>query len=76
MATDLDNLKTRRTTIYTQLAAMDSLDDVGAGPDYSVPEQSVQQVAFRMSLYDELAKIDDQLAKAEGPWEVRSVGFP
>ena len=75
MASDLDNLKTRKSTITAQLAAMDSLDDIGAGPDYSIPEQSMQQVAFRLSLYEELDRINAQLAKAEGPWEVRAGGF-
>jgi hypothetical protein len=73
MATNLDNLKTRRDAIYVELAALDSTK-AGGLPDYSVPEQSVQHVSYRMSLYKELDLINTQLATAEGPWEVRSVG--
>lgn len=74
MASDLDNLQTRRTAIYVELAEMSSTTP-GGKPDYSVPEQSVQHVAYRMSLYDELDKIDGKLAAAEGPWESRALGF-
>lgn len=66
MATDLENLRTRRSTIYSELAALSSKKT------YSIDGQSVDHNAFRKSLLEELAKINELIAAAEGPWEVES----
>ena len=66
MPSDLENLKTRRSTIYTELAALSSKKT------YTIEGQSVDHNAFRKSLLEELRMINELIAGAEGPWEVES----
>lgn len=73
MATLAENLKTRRDAIGAELAAMSSTS-AGGKPSYSINGQSVSHTEYRKSLYDELAMIDQQLARAEGPIEVETLG--
>ncbi len=68
MPTDLENLLTRRSNILAELAAM-SATASGGKPSYSLDGQQVDHVRYRMSLYDELAAIDRQIATLQGPFE-------
>ena len=65
MATDLENLQTRKSAILSELAAM------GTKPDYSINGQSVQWTAYRKSLLEELEMING-LIERELPFELRS----
>lgn len=67
MATDLDNLKTRRTAITTELASL-----VGK-PSYSIDGQSVQWNEYRKSLLDEFKSLNELITMLE-PYEYAIVG--
>ena len=74
MASDLDNLLTRRTNILAELAALDSTKP-GGKPSYSTDGQAVDHVKYKMSLYEELKSINETIAAISGPFEVESVGI-
>lgn len=69
MATDAENIATRRSAIYAQLAAMSSTS-VGGKPTYSIDGQTVDHVGYRKSLLEELKMLNDLQASAAGPFEV------
>ncbi len=70
---DLDNLLTRRSNVIAELAAMNSSAS-GGKPSYSIDGQEVDHVAYRKSLYEELALLNQQIAVLQGPYEGRSRG--
>jgi len=69
MASDLDNLLTRRSTLLAELAAIGP-GTSGGKPTYSIDGQSVDHTAYRMSLYQELELLERQIATRNGPFEV------
>ena len=71
MATDLENLKTRRSAILTELAALSSTAS-GGKPNYTINGQSVDHIGYKRSLYDELKTIDELIVALQGPFEVVS----
>lgn len=69
MATDAENIATRRSAIYAQLAAMSSTS-VGNKPTYNIDGQMVDHVGYRKSLLEELKMLNELQASAAGPFEV------
>ncbi|MFI4875955.1 MAG: hypothetical protein ACIALR_11475 [Blastopirellula sp. JB062] len=69
----IEALQTRRDAVLTQIAALTD-GEVGGGPDTSGPGDHVRQVAYRQSLYDELARIDQALSRLRGAWATRRQG--
>jgi hypothetical protein len=70
---DLDNLLTRRSNVIAELAAMNAAAS-GGKPSYSIDGQQVDHVAYRKSLYEELAQLNHQIALLQGPCERQSRG--
>jgi len=70
---DLENLLTRRSNVIAELAAMHSAAS-GGKPSYSIDGQEVDHVAYRKSLYEELAQLNQQIAILQGPCEGQSLG--
>lgn len=68
MATDAENLATRKSAILAELAAMTSTSS-GGKPSYSINGQAVSHTEYRLSLYEELSRIDQLMAAAQGPFE-------
>jgi hypothetical protein len=79
MATDLANLKTRRSAIYAELALFDgtaATPDGRALPNVSGPGTNIDAQGHRASLYAELNNINEQIAIADGGgFDVGSEGF-
>ncbi|MFN0051075.1 MAG: hypothetical protein ACKV0T_02730 [Planctomycetales bacterium] len=73
MPTDLENLRTRRSNILAELAALSPAAS-GGKPTYSLDGQHVDHTRYRMSLYEELAAIDRQIALLQPPFEVVARG--
>lgn len=67
MASELDDLKTRRATIASELAALASK------PDYSLDGQSVQWSAHRKALIEEYRSLNELILLLE-PYEVHIQG--
>jgi hypothetical protein len=65
---DLANLLARRSNVIAELAAMNSTSS-GGKPSYSIDGQQVDHVAYRKSLYEELALLNQQIAVLQGPYE-------
>jgi len=65
---DLANLLTRRSNVIAELAAMTSTAN-GGKPSYSIDGQQVDHVAYRKSLYEELALLNQQISILQGPFE-------
>ena len=72
MATNLENLQTRRAAICTELAAIDT-DAAGGLPNSQA--SGVDHQGYKAGLYAELREIDTLINAAEGPWEESSQGF-
>jgi len=70
---DLENLLMRRSNVIAELAAMNSAAS-GGKPSYSIDGQQVDHVAYRKSLYEELAQLNQQIALLQGPCERMSRG--
>ena len=70
---DFDNLLTRRSNVIAEPAAMNSAAS-GGKPSYAIDGQEVDHVAYRKSLYDELAQLNQQIALLQGPCERMSRG--
>lgn len=66
--TDLDNLLARRSAILAELATLTSR------ASYSIDGQSVDHNAYRKSLLDEMAAINELVDTAQGPFEVETKG--
>lgn len=71
MASNLENLETRRTAIYVELAAMSSTKS-GGKPTYNIDGQMVNHTQYRLSLYEEIDRLDRLIGSATGPFEVTS----
>jgi hypothetical protein len=67
MATDAENLLTRRTAILAELAALDSTK-AGGKPNTTGggDKVSIDHVGYRKSLYEELAMINSTLTAIQG----------
>ena len=65
---DLQNLLTRRSNVLSELANMNSSSS-GGKPSYTIDGQSVDHVAYRKSLYEELRELNYQIAILQGPYE-------
>ena len=74
MPTNIENLKTRRTNIYTELAAMASTT-AGGKPTYNIDGQFVDHTNYRLGLYKELEAIQKMVNQLEGPFEVEIRGI-
>lgn len=61
MATDLQNLITRKSEIISALTT------IGTAPDYSINGQSVQRSSNRRALLEELKTINELIAIEQGP---------
>lgn len=72
-ATLLANLLARQEAIGEELEALNALA-AGGRPDASGGAINVQHVAYRMSLHDELERIEKQLARLDGPVEAEHYG--
>lgn len=70
MATDAENIATRKSWIYAQLAAM-TATSIGNKPTYSVDGQMVDHVGYRKSLLDELKMLNELEVSASGPYEIQ-----
>jgi hypothetical protein len=75
MATDLDNLTTRRSAIYAELAALsgtadDSPNVNGGGAG------TVDHTGKIDQLYRELKELNAQIDLQQGPWELSLEGRP
>jgi hypothetical protein len=68
----LTALKARRDTVLAELAAMDATK-AGGKPDSVVG--GIEHTAYRMSLYDELERIEGKLSSYDGPFEVVTQGI-
>jgi hypothetical protein len=60
---ELEALQTRKDTILAELAALSSQ------PSYSIDGQWVDHTAYRQALLNELMKLNELIALAEGPLE-------
>ena len=70
MATDLENLRTIRSQILSELASLTA----ERKPTYSVDGQTFSWNDYRSRLVSDLREIDAQIA-AEEPTEVHSQGY-
>ncbi len=70
MATDVENMKTRRSAILAELAALDSTK---AGGKPNAEAAGVDHVGYKDGLYRELQYLDELIAagaeESDGPWE-------
>ena len=69
MATDLENLLTRRSNILSTLAGLTSK------ASYSIDGQSVDHNVYRKSLLEELSLINGMIEALEGPVEIITEGY-
>jgi len=69
MATYYDNLRTRRTAIAAELAAIDTTK-AGGKPNASGVGESVDHVGYKTALYAELESINKELANE--PYEIET----
>ena len=69
MPTELENLKTRRATIATELAALVSK------PTYGLDGQNVQWVEHRKSLVQEYTDLNELILLLE-PWDFSITATP
>lgn len=76
MATDLENLQTRRTAILEELAALNTSLPGGRPNISGAGAGSVDHVGYKRGLYEELEKLDRLIGIAEGPWETATEGHP
>lgn len=79
MATDLENMKTRRTAIYAELAALSSTT---AGGKPNSREGGIDHIGYKDSLYRELKEINAIIGDgggsdfgSESTYEVIEEGF-
>lgn len=75
MATDAENLRTRRSAVLAELAAISSTT-AGGKPNASGggDKLHIDHVGYRKSLYDELAMINEMIAAIEGTTIVETIG--
>lgn len=77
MASDIDNLLTRRSAICAELAALTSS---AAGGKPNAQATGIDHVGYKDGLYRELAAINETIAllggavTTNGPWEESIIG--
>ena len=71
MATDLENLQTRKSAILAELAEIDSS---AAGGLPNSQAAGVDHQGYKAGLYAELENINQLITAAEGPWQLDSQG--
>lgn len=74
MATDIENLKARRSDIYAELAALNS-QKVGGNANTNGPGTNVDHVGYKDGLYRELENLTALIASAEDAFEVTSEAY-
>lgn len=72
MATDIENLQTRKSAVLAELAAIDT-DAPGGLPNSQA--SGVDHQGYKAGLYAELREIDSLITAAEGSWQEDSQGF-
>jgi hypothetical protein len=76
MASDLENLQTRKSAILAELAALSS-SAAGGRPNINGGGMGVvDHVGYKDGLYRELKEINAQIDLAQGPWEIPLEGRP
>lgn len=76
MASDLENLQTRRSAILAELAALSS-SAAGGRPNINGGGAGVvDHVGYKDGLYRELKEINAQIDVMQGPWEQALEGRP
>ena len=76
MASDLDNIKTRRSAILAELVAGTTpAGESFRQPDIALDGQNVPMVAYRLSLLAELKQLNELIAALEGPIEIESIAL-
>ena len=70
MATDLENLQTRKSNVLEELAGI-SATTAGGLPNHSGKAAS-DHVGYKKSLYDELKDINELIEGIAGGWELVS----
>ena len=69
MPSDLENLMTRKSAILAELAEWET-----GKPTYGKAGQRVEWTEYRRSLWEEVQKLDQLIAAAQGPFELRTEG--
>jgi hypothetical protein len=76
MASDLENLQTRKSAVLAELAALSSSAAGGRPNINSGGAGTVDHVGYKRGLYDELREINAQIDVLQGPWECALEGRP
>jgi len=71
MATDLENIQSRRSAILTELAALSS--SVAGGKPNS-QAGGIDHVGYKDSLYRELDRLNELISPLTGPMEIITEG--
>ena len=74
MATDLENINTRISAIYAELAAL-SAQKVGGKANTSGGGTNIDHVGYKDGLYRELKALNELIASAEDAFEVTSEAY-
>lgn len=69
--TDLEILQATKTKLLQRQSEL--FDELL--PDHSEGDQSLQWVNLMAEIRAQLKEIDEQIAKASGPYEIRSYGY-
>jgi len=73
LASNLENIRARIAAITAELAALDATKPGGV-PDSSGQGESLNHTGYKMSLYDELERLQAMIARMDilenGPWRV------
>ena len=72
MATDIDNLKARRSAIYRELAALHEETTGGKANTSGGGGTHVDHVGYKDGLYRELKMLGELIASAEDAFEIVS----
>ena len=72
MATDIDNLKARRSAIYAELAALASQKTGGKANTSGGGGTHVDHVGYKDGLYRELRDLNALIGSAEDTFEITS----
>lgn len=68
---DLTNLRTRRTAVMAELAAMSSTTAGGKPNSLGGHGESVDHAGYKKGLYEELEKLNELISSSQC-WEIRS----
>ena len=72
MATDIDNLKARRSAIYEELATLGNQKTGGKANTAGGGGTHVDHVGYKDGLYRELKELNSLIASAEDAFEITS----